>query len=229
MKITELEKKVGNFQLHIDHFTTDEKKIHGVIGNNGSGKSTLLKLIAGTLKPDSGIIDMEEYSPQDITITSQRPYMIRDTVFNNLKYPLKIRKQKMDENEIMEWLYKCGLAGKEKQYAPSLSSGERQKLSFARALIFRPKVVLVDETLSNLDPDSVHLFEKIITEIQLSEPITWIIVSHQLAHIYKMCQLVHVMEKGSIIASGTPEDIFYKNENPIVKQYISNFLIGNER
>ena len=120
MKIIELEKKVGNFQLHIHDFMIEEKKIHGIIGNNGSGKSTLLKLIAGILEPDAGIIDVGEYSPQDITITLQRPYMIHDTVINNLKYPLKIRKQKMDESEIMEWIRKCGLAGKEKQYAPSL-------------------------------------------------------------------------------------------------------------
>lgn len=228
MKIIELEKKIGAFQLNINDFTTEDKKIHGVIGNNGSGKSTLLKLIAGILKPDSGTIDIGDYTMHDITIASQRPYMIRDTVFNNLKYPLKIRKQKIDEDEIMEWIRRCGLYGKEKQYAPSLSSGERQKLSFARALIFKPKIVFIDETLSNLDPDSVVLFEKIITEIQSKNPITWFIVSHQLAHIYTMCQYVHFMEKGSIIASGTPEDIFYKSQNPIVKQYIANYLIGNE-
>lgn len=228
MKITELEKKVGNFSLYIKDLTMEDKIIHGVIGNNGSGKSTLLKLIAGIIKPDAGTIDFGSYTLQDITITSQSPYMIRDTVLNNLKYPLKIRKLKMDEDEIMEWIRKCGLSGKEKQYAPSLSSGERQKLSFARALIFKPKVVLVDETLANLDPDSVNMFEEIMKEIQSREPITWILVSHQLAHIYRMCQKIHVMEKGSVISSGTPEDIFYRNDNPIVKQYLSNFLIGNE-
>lgn len=228
MKIIELEKKIGNFQIHINQLALEESIIHGIIGNNGSGKSTLLKLIAGTLKPDAGTIHIGALTAQDVTITSQRPYMLRDTVINNLKYPLKIRKQKIDEDVIKKWIRICGLSGKERQYAPSLSSGEQQKLSFARALIFKPKVVLVDETLSNLDPDSVNMFETIITERQLREPITWIMVSHQLAHIYKMCQQVHVMEKGSIISSGTPEDIFYKSENPTVKQYISNFLIRNE-
>jgi ABC-type multidrug transport system ATPase subunit len=120
------------------------------------------------------------------------------------------------------------LSGKEKQYAPSLSSGERQKLSFARALIYKPKIVLMDETLANMDPDSVVIFERIITNIQQKEPITWIIVSHQLAHIYKLCDYVHYMEAGTVLASGAPKEVFTKTENPAIKQYLSNYFIGNE-
>lgn len=227
MRIIDLEKKVGNFQLSIKDFTIEDNKIHGIMGNNGSGKSTLLKLIGGLLEADKGSIDFGTLTTIDITSTSQRPYMLHDTVYNNLSYPLKIRKQKPMKEEIMDWINKCGLSGKEKQYAPSLSSGERQKLSLARALIFKPKLVLIDETLANLDPDSVVLFEQIIFEIQAREPITWIFVSHQLAHIYKVCDYVHFMEAGSVISSGTPEEIFYHSENPIIKQYLSKYLIGN--
>lgn len=227
MRIIELEKKIGDFQLNIKDLIIEEKNIHGVIGNNGSGKSTLLKLISGLLKPDKGSIDLGTLSTQDITITTQRPYMLHDTVYNNLVYPLKIRKQKLQEDEIKEWITKCGLLGKEKQYAPSLSSGERQKLAFARALIFKPKVVLIDETFANLDPDSVVLYDQIISEIQLKEPITWIIVSHQLAHIYKICRCVHFMESGTIITSGAPDDIFSNDKNPVIRQYLSNYLIEN--
>lgn len=227
MRIIEMEKQIGDFCLNITNFYIEENKIHGVIGNNGSGKSTLIKLIAGILKPDKGIIDLDTNTIKDITITTQRPYMLHDSVYNNVIYPLKIRKQNFDKEEIMEWLMKFGLSGKEKQYAPSLSSGERQKLSFARALIFKPKVMLVDETFANLDPDSVVLFEQIITEIQQKEPITWIIVSHQLAHIYKICEQVHFMDAGSILFSGSPDNILANVENPVIKQYLSKYVIGN--
>lgn len=227
MKIIELEKKIGEFQLDIRDFLIEEKIIHGVVGNNGCGKSTMIKLIAGLLQPDKSVIDFGTLTKQDITITTQRPYMLHDTVYNNLIYPLKIRKQKFTKDEIMYWIERCGLTGKEQQYAPSLSSGERQKLSFARALIFKPKVVFLDETMANMDPDSVVLFEEIIAEIQQNEPITWIIVSHQLAQVYKICQRVHFMEAGSIISSGTPEEMISNAENPIIKQYISKFFIGN--
>lgn len=228
MRIIDLEKNIGDFRLYIKDLQVEENKIHGVIGNNGSGKSTLLKLVAGLLKPDRGTIDFGTITAQDITITSQRPYMLHDTVYRNLIYPLKIRKQKLSKEDILEWIDRCGLSGKEKQYAPSLSSGERQKLSFIRALIFRPKVVLIDETLANMDPDSVVLFEQIISEIQQKEPITWIIVSHQLAHIYKLCDYVHFMEAGTVLASGTPKEVFLRLENPVIKQYLSNYSIGNE-
>lgn len=227
MRIIEMEKQIGDFCLNITDFYIEEKKIHGVIGNNGSGKSTLIKLIAGILKPDKGLIDLDTITIQDITITTQRPYMLHDTVYNNVIYPLKIRKQNIKKEEIMEWLVKFGLSGKEKQYAPSLSSGERQKLSFARALIFKPKVMLVDETFANLDPDSVVLFEQIITDIQKKEPITWIIVSHQLAHVYKICEQVHFMDSGRILFSGAPDHILTNVDHPVIKQYLSKYMIGN--
>lgn len=226
-KIIELDKKIGEFQLSIRDFTIEDLKIHGVVGNNGSGKSTLLKLIAGLLKPDQGRIDYGTVTKQEITITTQSPYMLHDTVYHNLTYPLKIRKQTLNKEDIMEWINKCGLTGKENQYALSLSSGEQQKLAFARALIFKPKVVCIDETMANMDPDSVVLFEKIISEIQLKDPITWIIVSHQLAQIYKICEKVHFMDKGRMIASGTPQEVMSNLENPVIKKYASNYMIGN--
>lgn len=227
MRIIELEKNIGNFHLNIKDLIIEENKIHGVIGNNGSGKSTLIKLIAGLIEPDKGTIDINPITMKDITIITQRPYMLHDTVYKNLIYPLKIRKQKIPESEIMECISKCGLSSKEKQYAPSLSSGERQKLSIARALIFKPKVVLMDETLANLDPDSIVLFEQVISEIQLKQPITWIIVSHQLAQIYKICDQVHFMANGTILSSGAPKEIFSKVEDPIIKQYLDRYHIGN--
>ena len=137
-------------------------KIYAVIGANGSGKTTLSKIIMGTLPYDSGSIDYEGLTDRDITMTGQRPYLMHTSVYSNLVYPLKIRNQKIDEDYVDYWLEKAGLQDKKKQYALSLSSGEQQKLSFIRALIFKPKLVIVDETLSNLDPDSADLFERIM-------------------------------------------------------------------
>lgn len=227
MKITDLKKIYGKFSLNIQELEFDENKIHGIIGSNGSGKSTLVKIISGLIEPDNGKVDYGDIKMQDITITSQRPYMLHDSVYKNLIYPLKIRKKKISKEEIAEWLTMCGLLGKEKQYAPSLSGGERQKLSFARALIFGPKVVVIDETMANLDPDSVALFEKIISERQKTDPITWIIVSHQPAQIYKLCDMVYFMDKGIILDSGRPEELYFDSQNSVISQYMSNFMIMN--
>jgi len=227
LKIIKLEKKIGDFQLSVKDLCLEEKKLHGIIGNNGSGKSTMIKLMTGLLKPDMGVMDFGTLTKRDIVITAPRPYMLHDTVYNNLTYPLKIRKQVIKKEIIMEWIDRCGLSGKEKQYAPSLSSGERQKLSLARALIFEPEVIFIDETMANMDPDSVVLFEQIIFEIQSKKPATWIIVSHQLTHIYKLCQCIHFMDAGSILASGTPDEILLNTDNPVIRQYLSKYTIGN--
>ena len=82
------------------------------------------------------------------------------------------------------------------QYARSLSSGEQQKLSFIRALVFDPAFVIVDETLSNLDPDSTELFEQLMREQQTKNKMTWLLISHQLVHVRKICDQVHFMERG---------------------------------
>ena len=92
MKIIDVEKKIGDFRLQIDQFEIEEGEIHGFIGSNGSGKTTLAKIIMDVLKPDKGKIDYGNLKMTDITMTSQRPYLLHDTVYENIVYPLKIRK-----------------------------------------------------------------------------------------------------------------------------------------
>ncbi len=222
MKITDLKRQQGEFCLHIPSATFETGKIHGIIGGNGSGKTTLAKLIIGILSPDSGTIDYEGLTQQDITMTGQKPYLLHTSVYQNLIYPLKIRHIQPQKDVVEYWLEKAGLQHKQTQYALSLSSGEQQKLSFIRALIFQPKLVIVDETLSNLDPDSVHLFESIMLEEQSKHPITWMTISHQLVHISKLCDQVHFMEGGQLLQSGTPEQMLYHPTHPSVIQYLSN-------
>jgi ABC-type glutathione transport system ATPase component len=89
-------------------------------------------------------------------------------------------------------------------------------------LIFKPKLVIVDETLSNLDPDSADLFERLILEQQENDPITWITISHQLVHIRRICDMVHFMEKGNIVEKGTPQQMFVNPANESVRRYLSS-------
>ena len=222
MKITDLKKQQGSFLLNVKNAQFESGMVHGIIGSNGSGKTTLSKIIMGTLTYDSGNIDYEGLTARDITMTGQRPYLMHTSVYNNLVYPLKVRNIKIDESYADYWLEKAGLQDKKKQYALSLSSGEQQKLSFIRALIFKPKLVIVDETLSNLDPDSADLFERLILEQQKADPITWITISHQLVHIRKICDMVHFMEKGDIIEKATPQEMFVNPANPSVIKYLSS-------
>ena len=185
MRIINVEKKVGDFHMKIPELYIEKGKIHGFIGGNGSGKTTAAKLIMDILKPDRGEIDYEGFALQDITMTAQRPYLIHCSVYEHLVYPLKIRNRKPNEGEINRLLEEFGLLEKKKQYARSLSSGEQQKLSMLRAMIFQPELLIIDETLSNMDPESVEQFEELILAQQKVRPVTWIMISHRLSHIYR--------------------------------------------
>ena len=89
MKITDLEKKIGTFHLQIDHLVIESGRIHGIIGPNGCGKTVLLKTLAGIYTPDRGTIDYEGISPREITMLSQRPYLMDTSVYKNLVYPCR--------------------------------------------------------------------------------------------------------------------------------------------
>ena len=220
MKISNLKKSLGDFKLNIDSLVFDPGLIHGIIGANGCGKTTLAKLLSGLIEPDSGDINLDGLGQRDITMVFQRPYLLHDTVYNNLIYPLKLRGKNIGQAKTKYWLDITGLSHKSDQYALSLSSGERQKLSLCRAMIFEPKLIIIDEAIQNLDPDSTKMFEDIFLNRQRKDPATWIIVSHQLAHIKRICNKVHFMKSGSIIESGSVQEILIGPSNNAIKDYL---------
>jgi len=228
MRITNLQKQIEDFYLQIDDLHLEEHKVHGIVGGNGCGKSTLAKLLMGIMEPDQGVVDYQGLQPTEMTMTLQRPYLLHESVYENIIYPLKIRRIVPQEEEIDQWLKRYGLADKKKRYARSLSSGERQKLSFIRAMIFEPKLVIIDETFSNLDPDTVTLMEDWILQKQKETPITYLIISHQIGQIFRLCDVVHVMDKGQIVESGPCKEVLLHSENSAVQNYIKGHTIRME-
>ncbi len=199
MKITDLKKKIGSFELEVERLSLEPGRIHGIVGPNGCGKTVFLKLVMGILDPDSGYIDYEGIKAKEMTMMPQRPYLMRTSVYNNLIYPLRIRGIRPEEEKMDELLKRAGLLGQKRQYARSLSSGEKQKLSFLRAMVFEPRLIIMDETLANLDPESEKLFKELISMRQEREPATWLIVNHQWDHVNRLFDVVHYMEKGRFL------------------------------
>lgn len=225
MKISNLKKNLGGFELSIERLHINSPGIYGLIGPNGCGKSTAAKLMAGLMMRDSGDIDYENLCPRDITMLTQKPYLMRDTVYNNLVYPLKIRGIKPDTDLCERYLERAGLSDKKKQQAKSLSGGEQQKLAMARAIIFEPKLIIADEAVSALDIDSLGMFEQWILESQNTRPVIWLIISHQLAHIKRLCGYIFFMSDGRIADEGCADELLLKPESLMLKRYLKQETI----
>jgi len=220
MKISNVKTTLGAFSLDIESLSLTPGKIYGIIGPNGSGKTTLMKLMAGLLPPDSGSIDWGGLSPRDITMVFKKPYLIHDTVLRNLTYPLTLRGLTPDPATADHFLDLADLQKYRTAYAPGLSSGEQQKLSLIRAMIFSPKLIFIDETFSNLDMKSAARFERLILDRQQTHPATYVICAHQLSHIRRLCDEVLFLCNGRIEAQGTTEDILLHPEHPLLRQYL---------
>ena len=220
MTLTGIEKKLGGFTLRIEKLIVPGCGIYGLVGPNGSGKSTLAKVMAGLIEPDKGSVDTAGLGPRDITLLSRKPYMMNDTVYNNLVYPLRLRNIKPDGGLVDEYLERMGLSRRVKQKARSLSSGEQQKLAFLRALIFRPRLVIADEAMTALDIDSLDIFENLLLEEQKKENTAWIIISHQMSHIRRLVNRLFFMYQGCIEAEGSIGDILSRPASVHLKQYL---------
>ena len=220
MVLTGIEKKLGDFSLSIEKLTLSRPGIYGVIGPNGSGKSTLAKIMAGLIEADRGSVDTEGLLPRDITMLGRKPYLLNDTVYNNLVYPLKLRNIKPDPVLMDEYLEKMGLSGRRKQKARLLSGGEQQKLAFLRALVFRPRLIIADEAMTALDIDSLDQFEKMLLDEQKRDPVIRVIISHQMSHVRRLVDYIFFMYKGKLEGEGSPEEIFSRPSNPHLRQYL---------
>ncbi|MCL2853813.1 MAG: ABC transporter ATP-binding protein [Defluviitaleaceae bacterium] len=220
MKISNLRKSFDNFSLNIDRMETAQNRIYGVVGSNGCGKTTAMKLMAGLMKPDGGSINYDGLGPRDITMIFRKPYLLHDSVIRNLIYPLLVRGIKPDEQLLEHYLEISGLGEYRRQYAPGLSGGQQQKLSLVRAMIFSPKLIFADEAFSNMDIESVAFFENYILDRQKHNPATWVIVSHQLSNIRRLCDYVYFMYNGRVEAEGSTEDMLYRPGSDNLKRYL---------
>ena len=223
LRAVSLTKIIGSFSLSIDDLHIESPGVYGLIGPNGCGKSTTAKMLCGILRPGGGKIETS-LDRRDITMISQKPYIMDDTVHSNLAYPLKLRGIKSADVLCDEYLGKIGFLERKNQRARGLSGGERQKLALLRAMIFNPRLIILDEAMTDLDLDSLDLFENMILERQKTDPVIWIIISHQLAHIRRLCGYIFFMTEGRLVAEG-PADELLESPNPLVRRYLKHEVL----
>lgn len=173
--------------LNIKEMTIKKGIITSIIGPNGSGKTTLISIIAGletdyrgTILYDGKVLDKNII--KNMTCVFQKPYLFRRTVYENIDYPLKIRnidkeKRNKDVLDIIDRLEISDLLDKR---ADLLSGGESQKVALARAIAFKPRLLLLDEPTSNIDPQSIKVMEREILKFNQDTGNTVLIVTHNM-------------------------------------------------
>ncbi|MFN4046298.1 MAG: ABC transporter ATP-binding protein, partial [Acidilobaceae archaeon] len=209
-----------------------------ILGPSGCGKTTTLRVIAGFEIPDSGRVYID-----GVDVTFKKPYE-RSTamvfqnyalwphmsVFDNIAYGLKLRGY--SEAEIKKrvgWVLELlDLKGLEKRYPLQLSGGQQQRVALARALVVEPKVLLLDEPLSNLDARLRLRVREEIVALQKKLGITTVYVTHDQEEAMSISDRIAVMDKGRVVQVGTPWEVYNKPVNYFVATFMgrSNTLNG---
>ncbi len=199
-----------------------------IIGPNGAGKSTLLKILSGLEQADVGIISYDgnpEFPQMSATMVFQKPYLISTTVEKNIAYPMKLRGFSDDEIEkrITELTEELGLASFRKQKTWKLSGGETQKVALARALSFKPELLLLDEPTANVDPYTTAEIEKML--IKASEYATIVIITHSLAQAKRLCDEAMMLHEGKIIEYGSCIKMLTEPESLETRKFVGGELL----
>ncbi|MCT6557359.1 ferric ABC transporter ATP-binding protein, partial [Staphylococcus aureus] len=193
-------------------------EVVSLLGPSGSGKTTLLRAVAGLEKPSDGqiFIDGEDVThrsiqQRDICMVFQSyalfPHM---SLGENVGYGLKMLGIPRAEVKarVQEALAMVDLAGFDDRYVDQISGGQQQRVALARALILKPKVLLFDEPLSNLDANLRRSMREKIRELQKQFDITSLYVTHDQSEAFAVSDTVLVMNKGHIMQIGSPQDLY---------------------
>ena len=201
-------------------FSVADGEILAIVGFSGSGKSTVLKLISGLITPDNGDIE----TSGDIAMVFQYSALFDSlNVFDNISFALVERKDL--ENIVKEKLEMVGLSGIEQKFPSELSGGMQKRVSFARAIVTEPQIILYDEPTAGLDPISSTLIEDYIVRLKNETNAASIVVTHQMSTITRTADKVIMLYNGKIVFAGTPEEL-QRQETPFTQQFVNATLDG---
>ncbi|MCL4508421.1 MAG: ABC transporter ATP-binding protein [Chloroflexi bacterium] len=212
--------------------TLNDGELLSLLGPSGCGKTTTLRMIGGFITPDEGDILIDGQSivrlPPERRPTAmvfQRyalwPHM---TVYDNIAFGLQLRNKSREEirKTVDDALVLTGLPGKEKRYPHQLSGGEAQRVALARALVLEPRILLLDEPLSNLDAQLRLRMRDEIRNIQQRVNITTVFVTHDQEEALAIADRIGVMNGGHLEQLASPDEIYTQPATLFVASFIGN-------
>lgn len=222
IRMDRVSKKFGKDVLAVDDMTLtiNEGDFVTFLGPSGCGKSTALKMIAGLLPVTAGAIDItppEETSEQDLAFVFQEPTLMPwSTVFENVYLPLRLAKisRKDAEARVREALEEVGLSRFAKSYPRELSGGMKMRVSIARAMVTRPRILLMDEPFAALDEMTRSKLNNDILRLSVEHGLTVIFVTHSVFESVYLSNRIVVMaaRPGRVATEIIPESAWPRTE-----------------
>lgn len=223
LKVSKVSKSYGNLKaVNNLSFEVNDGEIFGLLGLNGAGKTTTFRMILGLIDDYTGEITLDgKKINYDVTdkigfLTEERSLLTKLTVLEQITYygVLKSIPEVEIEKKLDYWLNVFGISEYKNKKIKELSKGNQQKIQFISAIINDPKLLILDEPFSGLDPINVELFKKIILELK-KKGTSIIFSSHRMEHVELFCDRLVVLVKGKSVLSGYLKDIKrnYKKKN----------------
>jgi D-methionine transport system ATP-binding protein len=210
-------------------------EIFGIIGRSGAGKSTLLRIVNLLERPSAGRVVVDgvdltaldrrglETARRSIGMVFQHFNLLSSrTVLGNVALPLELQGRKKPEilAEVVPLLELVGLEGKRDAYPAMLSGGQKQRVGIARGLASRPRVLLLDEVTSALDPETTRQILALLADINRRLGLTMMLITHEMAVIKALCDRVAVIDAGRIVEQGDVADLFAAPRHPVTKSFV---------
>ena len=204
-------------------FSIEKGEIFGIIGLSGAGKSTLVRCLNLWERPTAGTVkvngkNLTELSEKELRKERQKIGMIfqhfnllmQRTALDNVCFPMEIAGIGKAEarKKALEYLRIVGLEEKALSYPSQLSGGQKQRVAIARVLASDPQILLCDEATSALDPQTTKAILELIKEINRDYGITVVVITHEMSVVQEICDKVAVLERGSLVETGTVEELF---------------------
>ena len=214
----------------------EEGEIMAIIGPSGVGKTTLLRIANGLERPDAGSVSIlgrplkydnggDFESRRKMAFILQKPVAFRDTVKSNVAYGLRVRGEEDIDERVDRALKGVGLIHLADRHATTLSGGEMQRMAFARATVFEPSVLLLDEFTANLDPHNVGVLEKAIQAYHGERGATVIVVTHNLFQARRIATKTAFLLGGRMVETGPTEHMFEDPADPRTRAFVNGEMV----